>query len=105
MSAVFVYVTAPSELEAQKLAEAVVTDRLAACANIIPGMKSLYHWEGKIEQAQETVIIFKTRSSLFQALEARVKELHSYAKPCIVSLPLGQGHMPYLDWIMAETKP
>lgn len=105
MTAIFIYVTTPSEVEARKIADAVVTDRLAACANIIPGMKSIYHWEGKIEEAMETVVIFKTRATLFQAVEARVKELHKYAAPCIVALPLTASSQPYLDWIMAETKP
>jgi periplasmic divalent cation tolerance protein len=105
MSAVFIYVTAPSPGEARKIAEAVVTDRLAACANIIPGMHSIYHWQGRIEEANETVILFKTRASLFPAVEARVKELHSYAAPCIVALPLEAVQQSYLDWIMGETKP
>lgn len=105
MSGIFIYVTTPSELEAKTIADAVVKDRLAACANIIPGMKSVYHWKGKIEEAQETVIIFKTRATLFQAVEARVKDLHKYAAPCIVALPLAASSQPYLDWIMAETKP
>jgi len=105
MSAVFIYVTVPQEQSARELAEAVVADRLAACANIIPGMRSIYHWEGKIEQGEETVVIFKTRATLFPAVEARVKELHEYATPCIVSLPVEQGHKPYMDWIMEETKP
>lgn len=105
MSAIFIYVTTPSAAEARTIAEAVVADRLAACANIIPGMQSIYHWEGKIEEAQETVVIFKTRASLFQAVEARVKELHKYTTPCIVALPLTAGSQPYLDWLMAETKP
>jgi len=104
-TAIFIYVTTPSEAEARKIAEAVVTDRLAACANIIPGMKSVYHWEGKIEEAQETVVILKTRASLFQAVEARVKELHKYATPCIVALPVATGSQPYLEWLLAETKP
>ncbi len=105
MTAIFVYVTTPSEIEAKAIANAVVADRLAACANIIPGMKSVYHWEGKIEEAQETVVIFKTRATLFQAVEARVKELHKFAAPCIVALPLVAGNQPYLDWLLAETKP
>lgn len=105
MSAIFIYVTAPSAKEAKKIADAVVADRLAACANILPGMHSVYHWQGKIEEADETVIIFKTRATLFQAVEARVKELHKYSSPCIVALPVEAGHQPYLDWIMAETKP
>lgn len=105
MSAIFIYVTAPSAADARKLADAVVTDRLAACANIIPGMRSIYHWQGKIEEADETVVIFKTRATLFQAVEARVKELHKYSAPCIIALPVEAGSKPYLDWIMAETKP
>lgn len=105
MSAIFIYVTVPSEAEAQKIAEAVVVDRLAACANIIPGMKSVYHWQGKIEQANETVLIFKTRDTLFDAVEARVKELHSYDTPCIVSLPLTDVNDGFMQWIFAETKP
>jgi periplasmic divalent cation tolerance protein len=105
MSAVFVYVTTPSTGEAKKIAEAVVADRLAACANIIPGMQSIYHWEGKIEQAEETVIILKTRQALFQAVERRVKELHSYSTPCIVALPVEAAEPEYLNWLMAETKP
>jgi periplasmic divalent cation tolerance protein len=105
VTAVFVYVTAPSEAEAQKIAAAMVTDRLAACANIIPAMKSMYHWQGKIEQRNETIIIFKTRDALFPALEARVKELHSDTTPCIVALPITAGNDAYMQWIFAETKP
>lgn len=105
MSAIFIYVTVPTEIEAKAIADAIVTDRLASCANIIPGMKSVYHWKGKIEEAQETVVILKTRATLFQAVEARVKELHKFATPCIVSLPLVDVNQAYLDWIMAETKP
>jgi periplasmic divalent cation tolerance protein len=105
MSVVFIYVTAPSKAAAKTLADAVVADRLAACANIIPGMHSVYHWQGKIEEAEETVVIFKTRATLFQAVESRIKELHQYSAPCIVALPVETGHQPYLDWIMKETKP
>ena len=105
MSAIFVYITAPSESEARRIAEVVVADRLAACANILPGMKSVYHWEGKIEQGNEVIVLLKTRAALFQAVEARVKELHSYDTPCIVALPVTAAHQPYLDWILAEAKP
>lgn len=105
MSAIFVYVTVPTEIEAKAIADAVVADRLAACANIVPGMRSVYHWKGKIEEGIETIVLFKTRATLFQALEARVKELHKYATPCIVAYPIVAGHQPYVDWIMEETKP
>ena len=105
MSAIFIYVTVPSEVEARAIARAVVADRLAACANIIPGMQSIYHWKGEIEETKEVVLIFKTRSTLFQAVEARVLELHKYKTPCIVAMPVEQGHKDYIDWILAETKP
>lgn len=104
MTAIFIYVTVLSEAEAQKIAEAVVASRLAACANILPGMKSVYRWEGKIEQGSEAVIIFKTRAALFSAVEARVRELHSYETPCIAALPLTEVSAPFMQWILAETK-
>jgi periplasmic divalent cation tolerance protein len=103
--AIFIYITVPSESEAQKIAEAVVADRLAACANIVPGMKSIYHWEGKLERGNEVILIFKTRAELFQAVEERVRELHSFATPCVVSLPLSNVSDGFMQWILAETKP
>lgn len=105
MSAVFVYVTAPTEAEAEKIAESVVTDRLAACANVIPRMKSFYHWRGQLTHGAEVIIVFKTRDTLLPALESRVKELHSYDTPCIVALPIIAGSDKFLQWISAETKP
>ena len=105
MSGIFIYITAPSEAEAGKIASAVVKERLAACANIIPGMKSVYHWECKVEEGNETVLILKTRAELFPAVEARVKALHSHDTPCIAALPLAAGHQAYLDWIFSETSP
>ncbi len=105
MSAIFVYVTVPTVAEAKEIAKTVVEDRLAACANILPGMHSIYQWQGKIEQAEECVVLFKTRATLLQALEACVKEMHKYSNPCIVSLPVTAGSAPYLEWIMNETKP
>lgn len=105
MSAVFVYVTVPTVAEARAIAEAVVQDRLAACANILPGMHSIYQWEGRIEQAEECVLVLKTRATLFQAVESCVREMHKHSNPCIVALPVTAASAPYLDWILAETKP
>jgi periplasmic divalent cation tolerance protein len=105
MRTIFIYITTSSEAEARKIAEAAVTDRLAACANIIPCMKSIYHWEGKIEEGDETILILKTRAGLFPAVGECVREMHSSETPCIVALPVEAGHAPYLDWIRAETKP
>ncbi len=105
MSAIFIYVTVPTDSLAQKIASAVVSERLAACANIIPGMKSLYRWEGKIEQRDEVVLILKTQAHLFPAVEARVKALHSDKTPCIVALPLTAGSADFMQWIQTETTP
>ncbi len=101
---VFVYVTVPDMQTADKIADSIVGERLAACANILPGMRSVYHWQGKIEKAEETVVIFKTPAAAFAAIESRIKALHPYETPCIVALPVSDGHAPYLQWIMTETQ-
>jgi periplasmic divalent cation tolerance protein len=102
-SHVFVYVTAANEGEAQRIAEHVVEERLAACANVIGGMRSVYWWQGKLEKAEECVLVFKTRAQLVDALTARVKALHSYSCPCVVALPIVAGSADYLRWIDDET--
>jgi len=81
--AVFVYTTWPTTVEAEQCGRALVERRLAACVNILPGMISLYRWEGKLERGEETVMIVKTRASLAGAIETAVKELHSYTTPAI----------------------
>ncbi len=99
------YVTCASDAEAEKVAEAVVGARLAACANIIPGMRSLYWWLGKLERGEEAVLILKTRSSLVEAATQAVKAAHSYSVPCVIPLPIGAGgNADYLAWLLAETK-
>jgi periplasmic divalent cation tolerance protein len=105
MSAVFAYVTAGSPEEADRLARTIVAERLAACANVIPGMRSVYWWEGAIGEAAETIVLFKTRRDRFEALAARVKVLHSYDCPCVVALPVTAGLPAYLGWIEAESTP
>lgn len=99
-----IYVTTASALEARKIARRVVAEKLAACANILPGMASVYRWKGKMEDGRECVLILKTRKTLYRKLERRVKELHGYDVPCIVALPVVAGYAPYLDWIDKETR-
>jgi periplasmic divalent cation tolerance protein len=99
----FIYITVATPEDARKIAAAVVEERLAACANIIPGMTSVYRWQGKTEEGNETVLILKTRADLFPAVEKRVRELHGYSVPCIVALPVAAGHAPFLRWIEEET--
>lgn len=100
---VFVYVTAPSSDVAEKITTIAVDEKLAACGNILPGMTSIYKWQGKTEQAQEIVLILKTRAALFEKLSARIAALHPYDVPCIVALPVSAGLPSYLSWINAET--
>ncbi len=103
--AITVYITTENLEEARRIAEAVVRDRLAACANILGEITSFYHWNDAVENSTETAVIFKTRKALFGALEQRIRELHSYDCPCIVAWEIADGHTPYLDWLAAETKP
>lgn len=101
--ALFVYVSCPSEEVAHAIGRAVVEQRHAACANILPAMTSIYHWQGKIEEAGETVLIFKTSQEKWPLLHDAVKTLHPYEVPCIIAMPIEQGHAPYLRWIADET--
>jgi len=100
-----VFVTVGKVEEAEKIANALVEEKLAACCNMVPAIRSIYRWQGQICRDSETLLIFKTRRALFERLRARVKELHSYTVPEIVALPIVEGHRPYMEWLQAETQP
>jgi len=100
----FVYMTASSKDEAAKIAEELVTARLAACVNILDNMNSFYLWEGEIQDDTEVVMIAKTTEDRIPALIEKVRSMHSYDCPCIVSLPVSGGYQPFLDWIAKEVK-
>lgn len=102
MNPKLIYVTASNRAEAEKIAEAVVTERLAACANILDGITSIFHWEGKLCRENEAVLILKTVEEKTDALTVRIKELHSYECPCIVILPIEGGNPAFLEWIASE---
>lgn len=99
--------TAPDTETAERIAGALVEARLAACANIFPGVRSVYRWQGAIESAEEISAIFKTTAALAEAASALIVRLHPYEVPCIVSLPIGEAgsHPGYLSWIGQETRP
>jgi periplasmic divalent cation tolerance protein len=97
------YITVPSRELAERIARALVEEKLAGCVNIISGVRSIYRWKGKVEAASEVILIAKTRASQFDQLEKRVKQLHSNEVPCIVAWPIEAAHQPYLDWIEKET--
>jgi periplasmic divalent cation tolerance protein len=98
-----VFVTCGSEDEASKIAHALVDERLAACANIVSPIRSVYRWEGKICDEREWLLVVKTRETRFRELEKRVKSLHSYQVPEIISLPVLAGSPSYLKWLEENT--
>jgi periplasmic divalent cation tolerance protein len=102
---VSVYITAASRGEAETIARALVEGGLAACVNILPGVRSVYRWQGRAEETDETVMIAKSRAALFPALAEKVKGLSSYACPCIVAWPIATGDAAYLEWLGKELKP
>ena len=97
------YVTVSSMEEAKNISYTLVESKLAACANIVPSITSVYTWQGKICEDQECLLIIKTRKELFPALREKVKSLHSYTVPEIIALPILEGSKSYLDWIREET--
>ncbi len=100
---IVVLITAPDGEEAVKIAKAVVESRLAACVNILNNIRSVYRWQGKIEDDNEVLLIVKTRRALFESLVESVKGLHSYDVPEIIALPLIEGSGDYLKWLKEET--
>ena len=98
----FVYMTAGSKDEARKIGEELVVSKLAACVNILDNMNSFYMWDGKVQDDTEVVMIAKTTEARVPQLIEKVKSLHSYDCPCIVSLPVSGGNSAFLDWIAAE---
>lgn len=104
MAPVFVYITVESVDAAGEIARTLVEERLAACANMIEGMRSVYRWQGKVEEASEVIVIAKTRDDLLDLLTERVRALHSYECPCVVGLPVVGGNPDYLEWIASETR-
>jgi len=104
MSAKLIYVTAPSRQEAEQIAKTVVTEKLAACANILDNVTSIFHWEGTLCHENEAVLILKTSAERVEALTERIKQLHSYDCPCIVTLPIESGNPDFLKWVSESTR-
>jgi len=102
---VLIYTTWPDAETADRAARAAITGRHAACANVMAPIASVYRWEGRVETASETPILFKTTSEAAEGLKALLVEIHPYDTPCIVALPVtaAQSHPPFLAWICAET--
>ncbi len=99
-----VYITCKNRDQALRIGRLLVESRLAACANVMESMHSLYWWQGEVVEDQEAVLIVKTRAAHLESLIAAVKSAHSYEVPCIVALPILEGNPDYLAWLAAETE-
>jgi periplasmic divalent cation tolerance protein len=100
---VVVLVTAPGPEKAAEIARALVEERLAACGNVVPGLRSIYRWEGKVHDDAEALLVLKTTRARFEALRDRVLALHPYEVPEVIALPVEAGSARYLAWVAGET--
>lgn len=103
MNEIIVFMTTSSEDEAARIARALVEARLAGCVNIIKDIRSIYSWEGKLEDEKEVLMIAKTRKTLFKSIEKKVKTLSSYTVPEVIALPIVEGSADYLKWLKDAT--
>ena len=104
MKALIVLSTAPSRREAAAIAKTVVKEKLAACVSIVPGLYSRYWWQGKVDEAHETLLILKTLPRLYPRLEKRIQQLHSYTVPEILALPISKGLSAYVQWMQKSLR-
>lgn len=104
MDEIVVLITCVSEEEAEKIARILLEARLAACVNILPGITSVFSWEGKIQRETEVLMMAKSLKSAFKSLEKTVQKNHSYTLPEIIALPITEGSKDYLDWIQKNTR-
>lgn len=100
---VVVFVTAPNEGEARRIGHTLVDERLAACVNVIGPVRSIYRWEGQVQEEAEHLLVMKARREDVEALDARVRALHSYDLPEVVALDVVAGSAAYLDWVRGAT--
>ncbi|MBM4184369.1 MAG: divalent-cation tolerance protein CutA [Gemmatimonadetes bacterium] len=99
---VAVLTTAPNMEVAERIGETLVAERLAACANVVPGVRSVFRWQGAVSRESEVLVLVKTTSDALEALRRRIVEVHPYDVPEVIALDVCAGHEPYLDWVRAE---
>ena len=98
------FCTVPDRETGERIARALVEERLAACVNRVPGVSSTYRWEGKVEQASEELLLIKTTASRLAKVTVRIKALHAYEMPEVIAIPITAGSTEYLDWIVDNSK-
>ena len=103
--AIIVLCTCPDNASARQLAQTLLSEKLAACVNLIPQVTSLYYWQGKMEESQEVQLVIKTRRTMFGVLQERLLSLHPYEVPEILALPILCGNPAYLQWVQEQTTP
>jgi periplasmic divalent cation tolerance protein len=101
---IIVLTTCASQPEAENIARLLVESHLAACVNILPGIRSVYHWQGKIQEETEILLVIKSRRALFEQLEKAIVSVHSYEVPEIIAIPIVEGALSYLRWLSRETE-
>jgi len=102
--ALLVFTTLPSPDKAAEVARTLVEERLAACGNVLPAVRSIYKWQGKMQDENEVMLLLKTREEQLERLKLRILELHPYEVPEVLAIPVESGYRAYLEWIASETK-
>ena len=102
--ALLVFTTLPSADKAAELAKLLVNERLVACANLLPAIRSIYRWQGELHDENEVLVLLKTRAEHLERLKLRILEVHPYEVPEVLAVPVESGYQPYLDWLAGETK-
>ena len=101
---ILVLSTCPGSISAKKMAQELVTEKLAACVNVIPGVQSFFSWVGKVDTANEHMLVIKTTRDRYPALEKKIKKIHPYELPEIIAVPIETGLAGYLNWITKNTE-
>ncbi len=102
---ILIFSNCSSEEEAARIARHLVETRVAACVNIVPGVRSVYRWQGAVEEAQEWTLLIKSRKELFHRVREELRSIHSYEVPELIAVPIAAGLEQYLNWIDSSTEP
>ena len=102
--ALLVFTTLPTADKAAEIAKLLVDEKLVACANLLPAVRSIYRWQGKMHDENEVLVLLKTRAEQLERLKLRLLEVHPYEVPEVLAVPVESGYQPYLEWLTGETK-